>query len=68
VAFLLLGRRRPWWRAAWLTLVLSAIPLCLAPETVGVCNALLGGWLVTLLVERFARRYVFVSRPMEVAP
>lgn len=67
-AFLLLGRRRPWWRAAWLTLALSAIPLCLAPESTGVCNALLGGWLFALVIERVAYRFVFHSRPMELAP
>ena len=58
----LLGRARPWWRSLWAALVLSAIPLCLLPLWTAACNALLGGWLVGLVLERLSALVVFRAR------
>jgi hypothetical protein len=59
IVFYLAGRARPWWRTLWAVLLLSAIPLCFLPSWTGVCNALLGGWLAGLVLDRIAARLVF---------
>ena len=59
VVFYLVGRRLPCWRTLWAVLLLSAIPLCALPAWTAVCNALLGGWLAALVLERVAARCVF---------
>lgn len=43
--FALLGRRRPWLRTALAVLLLTCLPLWLAPTWVAAANALLLGWL-----------------------
>jgi hypothetical protein len=43
----------------WAVLILSALPLCGLTEWTPVCNALLGGWLAGLALERIAARLVF---------
>ncbi len=50
---------RPWWRTAWVALLLSAIPLGFAPSTTAIWNALLAGWLLSIVAQRLALRFVF---------
>jgi hypothetical protein len=59
VAFYLLASRRPWWRTLWAVLVLSALPLCVSLAWMPVCNALLGGWLAGLVLNRIGAWCVF---------
>ncbi len=59
VAFYLLAPRRPWWRTLWAALVLSALPLCVSASWTPVCNALLGGWLAGLVLNRIGVWCVF---------
>ena len=66
LAFLWLARRRPWWRTVWTIWLLTAIPLCGHPEWTDVCNALLGGWLIGLVLNRLAARFVFRTQNGEV--
>jgi len=58
-AFYLLAARRPWWRTLWAVLVLSALPLCAVAAWMPVCNALLGGWLAGLVLNRVGVWCVF---------
>jgi hypothetical protein len=60
--YLCFGGRHPWWRAAWITFWLTAIPLVFWPASMGTCNLLLGGWLAGLLLGRLARRFIFNAR------
>ncbi len=62
VAFYLLAPRRPWWRTLWAVLVLSALPLCAVASWTPVCNALLGGWLAGLALNRIGAWCVFRAR------
>jgi hypothetical protein len=62
MGYLCFGGRHPWWRAAWVALALTAIPLVLWPASTATCNLLLGGWLVALVVGRLARRFIFNAR------
>ena len=66
VAFLVLAWRRPWWRSAWAVLVLTFFPLCVSEGMTAVCNALLLGWLIALVLHRIAARFVFVPSREEV--
>ena len=59
VAFYLIAERRPWWRTLWAVLVLSALPLCVSAAWMPVCNALLGGWLAGLVLNRIGAWCVF---------
>ncbi len=59
VAFYLVASRRPWWRTLWAVLVLSAVPLCVSVAWMPVCNALLGGWLAGLVLNRVGAWCVF---------
>jgi len=59
VAFYLLAERRPWWRTLWAVLVLSALPLCASAAWMPECNALLGGWLAGLVLNRIGAWCVF---------
>lgn len=61
-AFYLLAARRPWWRTLWAVLVLSALPLCVSAAWMPVCNALLGGWLAGLVLNRIGAWCVFRVR------
>ncbi len=65
ILFYVTGRRRPWMRTLWALLLLTAIPLCLLPTWTAVCNALLGGWLTGLVLDRVAVRFIIRS-PKEV--
>ena len=62
VACLFLARRRPWWRTCWAVLVLSFFPLVVSAGATPVCNALLGGWLVSVILQRIVARCVFARR------
>jgi len=62
IAFYVFAGRRPWWLTLWALLLLSAIPLCVSAAWTPVCNALLGGWLVGLVLNRIAVRCVFRAR------
>jgi len=59
VVFYLIAERRPWWRTLWAVLVLSALPLCVSTAWMAVCNALLGGWLAGLVLNRIGVWCVF---------
>ncbi|MCX6979267.1 MAG: hypothetical protein NTV08_00720 [Verrucomicrobia bacterium] len=59
VAFYLLAERRPWRRTLWAVLVLSALPLCASAAWMPECNALLGGWLAGLVLNRIGAWCVF---------
>ncbi|MEA3213467.1 MAG: hypothetical protein QOE70_6524 [Chthoniobacter sp.] len=63
---LAVARRRPWWRTGWAALVLTFWPLVVSPAAMPVCNALFGGWLVSLALQRLARWLVFAPRRKEV--
>ena len=62
VACLFLARRRPWLRTCWAVLVLSFFPLVVSAGATPVCNALLGGWLVSVILQRIVARCVFAKR------
>jgi hypothetical protein len=62
IAFYLVARGRPWWRTLWAALVLSAVPLCVSITWMSVCNALLGGWLAGLVLNRIGAWCVFRVR------
>jgi hypothetical protein len=62
VACLFLARRRPWLRTCWAVLMLSFFPLVVSAGATLVCNALLGGWLVSVILQRIAARCVFGKR------
>ena len=66
VACLFLARRRPWWRTCWAVLVLTFIPLVVSAGTMAICNALLAGWLVSVVMQRVAARLVFARGKREV--
>jgi hypothetical protein len=55
-----LGRRRPWWRTFVVALALTCVPIALLPSWLSVCNALLAGWLLGLVVWllRCAARWI----------
>ncbi len=63
---LFLARERPWWRTCWVVLVLTFIPLVVSAETMAICNALLAGWLVSVVLQRVAARVVFARGKREV--
>jgi hypothetical protein len=54
------GRRRPWWRTFVVALALTCVPIALLPSWLSVCNALLAGWLLGLVVWllRCAARWI----------
>jgi len=56
ITFYFIGRARPWWRTLWVALLLSAFPLCISISAMTLCNALLGGWLSGLVLNRIAVR------------
>ena len=62
LAFYVFAGRRPCWRTLWAVLVLSAVPLCVSAVWMPVCNALLGGWLAGLVLNRIAAWCVFRAR------
>ncbi len=66
-AFFIAGSRRPLWNALWATLLLTAIPLCLASTAAAACNALLLGWLLALIFNQLARHWAFIPRPLPAA-
>ena len=57
---------RPWWRTCWAVLGLTFIPLVVSAETMAICNALLAGWLVSVVLQRVAARVVFARGKREV--
>jgi len=61
-----LARERPWWRTCWVVLWLTFIPLVVSAGTMAICNALLAGWLVSVVLQRVAARLVFVRGKREV--
>lgn len=63
--FYVTARRRPWMRTLWAMLAFTALPLCFLPTWAAVCNAMLGGWLVGLVLDRVAVRFI-VPVPKEV--
>ncbi len=68
VGYFCVGGRHPWWRTAWVALLLTAVPLVVSPDSMGLCNLLLGGWLVGLVVGRLARRFIFNARTNKGVP
>jgi hypothetical protein len=67
IAFYVFGGRRPWLRTLWALLVLSAVPLCVSAAWTPVSNALLGGWLAGLLLNRIGAWCVFRVRKEALA-
>ena len=59
LAFYFCARRKPCWGTLWAVLVLSALPLCVSAAWMPVCNALLGGWIAGLVLNRIAAWCVF---------
>jgi tetratricopeptide (TPR) repeat protein len=57
---------RPWWRTCWVVLVLSFLPYCTTLAAMPVCNALLAGWLVSVVIQRVAARLIFAPQREEV--
>ena len=57
---------RPWWWMCWAVLVLTFIPLVVSAGTMAICNALLAGWLVSVVLQRVAARVVFARGKREV--
>ena len=62
IALYVLSGRRPWWWTLWAVLLLTAAPLCVSAAWTPVCNALLGGWLAGLVLNRIAAWCVFRER------
>jgi hypothetical protein len=56
---------RPWWRTCWVALALTFFPLVAMTSAMPVCNALLAGWLVSVIIQRVAARLVFVPARKE---
>jgi hypothetical protein len=56
----------PWWRTCWVALLLTFWPLVVSEGAMPVCNALLGGWLVALVLLRISARLVLAPRRKEV--
>ena len=63
---LFIARERPWWRTCWAVLALTFIPLVVSAGTMAICNALLAGWLVSVVLQRLAARVVFARGKREV--
>ena len=59
---LFLAQGRPWWRTLWVILALTSYPLVVSAGATPVCNALLAGWLVSVVIQRVAVRLVFAAR------
>ncbi len=57
---------RPWWRTCWAVLWLTFIPLVVSAGTMAICNALLAGWLVSVVLQRVAARLVYARGKREV--
>jgi len=58
LTFFLVGRGRHWWKAIWAIFFLTAIPVCLSPGLTAICNALLAGWILALILERIGTRMI----------
>ena len=63
---LLAGGDRPWWRTCWVVLGLTFFPLVAMVSAMAICNALLAGWLVSVVLQRVAARVVFARGKREV--
>ena len=63
---LFVARERLWWRTCWAVLVLTFIPLVVSVETMAICNALLAGWLVSVVLQRVGAWLVFARGKREV--
>ena len=61
-----IAQERPWWRTCWAVLALTFFPLVVTVSAMAVCNALLAGWLVSLVLQRVATRLVFAPGKREV--
>lgn len=57
---------RPWWRTCWVVLVLTFFPYVVSLTAMPVCNALLAGWLVSVVIQRLAARLIFAPQQEEV--
>lgn len=62
LAFFAAARYTVWRRLVWGALLLTFLPLCIAPSMTGFCNALLVGWLTGFLIHQIATRLVFRYR------
>jgi hypothetical protein len=62
---LFIAPQRPWWRTCWAILALTFFPLVVSLGWMAVCNAILAGWLVSVVVQRLAARFVFVRAKRE---
>ena len=65
--FFAAGAFGAWRRLVWGALLLTFIPICLAPSFTGLCNALLVGWLTGFIIHQIAMRLVFRRQIVEVA-
>jgi hypothetical protein len=63
---LFLAGRRPWWRTCWALLLLTFFPYCVTIAAMPVCNALLAGWLISVVLQRLVARLVLAPRRKEV--
>jgi len=63
---LFLAGSHPWRRTCWVLLVLTFYPYCVSMTAIPVCNALLAGWLISVVLQRLVARIVFAPREKEV--
>ncbi len=63
---LFLAGSRPWRRTCWVLLLLTFFPYCVTIAAMPVCNALLAGWLISVVLQRLVVRMVLVPRGKEV--
>jgi len=63
---LFLAGSRPWRRTCWVLLLLTFYPYCVSMTAIPVCNALLAGWLISVVLQRLVVRMVFAPRGKEV--
>jgi hypothetical protein len=59
------ARERPWWRTLWVALALTFFPLVAMTSTTPICNALLAGWLTSVIIQRVSVRLVFAPKRKE---
>jgi len=63
---LFLAGSRPWRRTCWALLLLTFYPYCVSMASISVCNALLAGWLISVVLQRLVVRTVLAPRRKEV--
>jgi len=59
------AQNRPWWRTCWVALALTFYPMVTTTAATPICNSLLAGWLVSVIIQRTAVRLVFAPKRKE---